>query len=64
MVSPTGSMCWAINEVTAVQMIMSGTEERIDVADMRQYVHYSGGYSESDKTIQLFWEVFSQVWTC
>jgi hypothetical protein len=44
-----------------LNMLISGDGEGgsggVDVEDLRQYVRYSGGYSEESTTVKLFWKV-------
>lgn len=37
--------------------LLSGGEHDFDVDDLRNNTRYTGGYSESSRTIKLFWEV-------
>ncbi|GJP39043.1 hypothetical protein CLOM_g23436 [Closterium sp. NIES-68] len=37
--------------------LLSGGEQDVDVEDLRAHTQYSGGYSDSDRTIQMFWQV-------
>ncbi|KAH7617236.1 putative E3 ubiquitin-protein ligase UPL7 [Nannochloris sp. 'desiccata'] len=33
----------------------------VDLEDLKRHTHYSGGYSASSKTVQLFWTVFKKL---
>lgn len=44
-----------------LQLLISGEEKPIDIADMRRYVNYSGGYSDNHPFIQQFWDIVSQM---
>lgn len=37
--------------------LLSGGKHDIDVDDLRNNTHYTGGYSEGSRTVKLFWEV-------
>ena len=45
------------------QLLAGGDGGAIDVADMRAHTSYSGGYSEKDGTVCLFWKVCVYEWT-
>jgi len=40
-----------------LQLLISGEEKPIDVADMRRHVNYSGGYSDNHPFIEQFWDI-------
>ncbi|RAL44564.1 hypothetical protein DM860_003323 [Cuscuta australis] len=40
--------------------LLSGGNHHIDVDDLRKNARYSGGYSETSRTVKLFWEVFAK----
>lgn len=40
-----------------LQMLISGSEEGMDLEDLRQHATYSGGYSEGHPVIRGLWEV-------
>lgn len=42
-----------------VQMLISGRNANIDVADWKEHVEY-GGYLENDVTVQYFWQVVEE----
>ncbi|KAL6503076.1 E3 ubiquitin-protein ligase upl7 [Orobanche hederae] len=39
--------------------LLSGGDHDIDVDDLRKNTQYTGGYSEGNRTVKLFWEVFA-----
>ncbi|CAI7879165.1 unnamed protein product [Closterium sp. NIES-54] len=41
--------------------LLSGGEQDVDVEDLRVHTRYSGGYTESDRTIKMFWEVVKEL---
>ena len=41
--------------------MLGGEQQRIDLADLRRHIHYSGGYHESQPIIAWFWEVRARV---
>ncbi|CAM6100980.1 unnamed protein product [Calypogeia fissa] len=40
-----------------LQLLISGSQEGMDVNDLRANVNYSGGYSETHPVIEMFWDV-------
>uniref|UniRef100_A0A7S2UH98 HECT-type E3 ubiquitin transferase n=1 Tax=Attheya septentrionalis TaxID=420275 RepID=A0A7S2UH98_9STRA len=45
-----------------LQVLISGASDgKIDVADMKAYAKYSGGFSGLDKHVMRFWKVFSSM---
>ena len=40
-----------------LQLLISGDQRRIDIADMQAHTHYASGYHASQPYIQAFWEV-------
>ncbi|KAG6553003.1 hypothetical protein Mapa_005340 [Marchantia paleacea] len=40
-----------------LQILISGSQEGMDVNDLRSNVHYAGGYSETHPVIEMFWDV-------
>lgn len=41
--------------------LLSGGNHDIDVDDLRRNTKYTGGYSDSSRTIKIFWEVMTQI---
>ncbi|CAI5999904.1 unnamed protein product [Closterium sp. NIES-64] len=41
--------------------LLSGGEQDVDVEDLKAHTRYSGGYTESDRTIRMFWEVVKEL---
>lgn len=39
--------------------LLSGGDHDIDVDDLRKHTQYTGGYSEGNRIVKLFWEVFA-----
>jgi hypothetical protein len=37
--------------------LLSGGSQDFDVDDLRNHTKYTGGYTESSRTVKLFWEV-------
>ncbi|XP_018909316.2 ubiquitin-protein ligase E3C-like isoform X2 [Bemisia tabaci] len=47
-----------------LQVLISGAEVPVDLADLKSHTYYSGGFSDKHPTIDLFWRVmedFSEV---
>eukprot|EP00898_Chlorokybus_atmophyticus_P000782 jgi/Chlat1/1704/Chrsp127S01928 len=42
-----------------LQMLISGSESRVDIEDLKAYVNYSGGYHKDHSVIRHFWDVFA-----
>ena len=42
-----------------LQELISGSAKGLDLEDMKKYMHYSGGYSESHPAIEMFWDILS-----
>jgi ubiquitin-protein ligase E3 C len=40
-----------------LQLLLSGDQSKIDLTDLRQHVHYGGGYADIQPYIQGFWEI-------
>lgn len=40
-----------------LQMLISGSEERINLEDMQRHVQYAGGYHQDHPVVQTFWQV-------
>ncbi|KAL3693449.1 hypothetical protein R1sor_007100 [Riccia sorocarpa] len=40
-----------------LQILISGSQEGMDVNDLRLNAHYAGGYSEDHPVIEMFWDV-------
>ena len=49
--------CRLFNPREFNELISGGEGSGVDVADMRQWVRYSGGYTGSSSAIKLFWKV-------
>eukprot|EP00293_Proteomonas_sulcata_P020158 CAMPEP_0184314510 /NCGR_PEP_ID=MMETSP1049-20130417/74919_1 /TAXON_ID=77928 /ORGANISM="Proteomonas sulcata, Strain CCMP704" /LENGTH=632 /DNA_ID=CAMNT_0026632461 /DNA_START=46 /DNA_END=1944 /DNA_ORIENTATION=- len=43
-----------------LQMIISGSVQKIDLQDLRANCVYGGGYSEEHESVQLFWKVVEE----
>lgn len=41
--------------------LLSGGKNDFDVDDLRSNTKYSGGYSETSRTVKLFWEVLAYL---
>lgn len=45
-----------------VNMLLGGGDGGdIDIEDLKKHTHYSGGYSSSSRTVQLFWSVVKKI---
>ncbi|KAJ3236612.1 Ubiquitin-protein ligase E3B [Chytriomyces hyalinus] len=44
-----------------LQVLMSGENVEINVADLRQHTRYEGGYFDQHPTIRLFWQVIEEM---
>jgi hypothetical protein len=44
--------------------LLSGGLQDFDVDDLRNNTKYTGGYTESSRTVKLFWEVYVSVQFC
>lgn len=44
-----------------VQILISGSQEGMDVDDLRKHAHYAGGYDENHPVIEMFWEVVQSL---
>lgn len=42
--------------------LLSGGNHDIDVDDLRKNTRYTGGYSDGNRTIKIFWEVLTILW--
>ncbi|KAL2634369.1 hypothetical protein R1flu_005848 [Riccia fluitans] len=40
-----------------LQILISGSQEGMDVNDLRLNAHYAGGYSEDHPVIEMFWDI-------
>lgn len=43
-----------------LQMLISGSKEGLDIADLRANTAYSGGYSDSHQVIRWLWQTLSE----
>lgn len=46
-----------------LQLLLSGDQRRINIMDMRQNTHYSGGYANAQPYIDQFWDIVSELST-
>ncbi|KMZ59058.1 E3 ubiquitin-protein ligase UPL6 [Zostera marina] len=44
-----------------IQLLISGSIDGMDVADLRLNTHYNGGYHENDEYIEMFWEIVKEM---
>lgn len=44
-----------------LQLLLSGDRRCIDIADMKQHTHYSGGFAENQPYIQAFWRIVEEM---
>ncbi|KAG0587489.1 hypothetical protein KC19_2G168200 [Ceratodon purpureus] len=44
-----------------IQILISGSQEGMDVDDLRKNAHYAGGYDEKHPVIEMFWEVVQKL---
>ncbi|CAI7790013.1 unnamed protein product, partial [Closterium sp. NIES-53] len=54
-------MCLPAPCPSPCDQLLSGGEQDVDVEDLRVHTRYSGGYTESDRTIKMFWEVVKEL---
>ena len=40
-----------------LQILISGSQTKIDIDDLQRYTHYTGGYHSLDPTIIRFWRI-------
>jgi ubiquitin-protein ligase E3 C len=46
-----------------LRMIISGTHQTVDIADLRKHTKYAGGYYEEEDAIRWFWEIMEDFGT-
>lgn len=46
---------------TELKMLISGSQQRLDLVDMRKHVVYSGGYSNDHRVIADLWDVLEHM---
>ncbi|KAJ3674665.1 hypothetical protein LUZ60_005281 [Juncus effusus] len=54
LISPSWLSLFNANEFN---QLLSGGKQDFDITDLKNNTKYSGGYSESSRTVKLFWEV-------
>ncbi|WVZ60129.1 hypothetical protein U9M48_010188 [Paspalum notatum var. saurae] len=58
LISPSWLSLFNANEFN---QLLSGGLQDFDVDDLRNNTKYTGGYSESSRTVKLFWEVYQVI---
>lgn len=46
-----------------MQMLVSGSQTSINVADLKKYTKYMGGYSSYDPKVRMFWKIVESEFT-